>query len=241
MQANEYRHALIANNLANMETVGFKRDLAVIHERLVESKTNPNGLRYADPLFDGQTGGPWVRPTYHSFEQGPLVHTGGTLDVAVQGPSFFTVRDGEQLRYTRDGRFSINERNELVTVAGQGRIKVLDDAGNPIVVPDKDVTISANGTVRSGGAVVARLGLVDVDDTRKLRKVGMNLFSGTDAQRRPATGRLANGFVEGSTVSPVQGLATMIEVSRAYETNARMISLQDTMNGLAVSRVGRIG
>lgn len=242
MQVNEYRQALVANNLANINTVGFKHDLAVIHERRVESQSNPDAFRYADPFYDRLTGGVWVRPTYHSFEQGPLTHTGRPLDVAIQGDGFFVVREGNEIRYTRDGRVVINDEGALVSAAGEGRIKFLDDGGNPVVVDrNRQVTISPDGTVEQDGTRVAKLNVVDVDAPQELRKVGKNLFMATDPTTRPSGSSLRAGFIEGSTVNPVQGLANMIEVTRTYEMNARMITLQDGINGLAVNRVGRIG
>lgn len=241
MQVNEYRQALVSNNMANVNTTGFKHDLAVIHERQVESRTNPEGFLYRNPLLDNMTGGPWVRPTYHAFVQGPL-EKGGSLDVAIEGDGFFTVHDGNEVRYTRDGRMALNDEGELVSVTGEGRIRFLDDSGSPITVDkSKPVEISASGVVEQGGVPVATLGVVDVDDTQKLRKVGMNLFRGDDVRTQSTTSRLCPGFYEGSTVNPVDALTGMIEVSRAYELNARMIQMQDTVNGDAVNRVGRIG
>jgi len=103
------------------------------------------------------------------------------------------------------------------------------------------VEISADGVVEQGGTPVATLGVVDVDDPQKLRKVGMNLFRGEDVRTQPTTSRLRPGFCESSTVNPVDALTGMIEVSRAYELNARMIQMQDSVNEDAVNRVGRIG
>ena len=144
LQVNQYRQEIVTNNLANVETVGFKRDLAVIHERLVESQRSPDGPRYTHGLLDALSGGNWVRPTYTSFEQGDLVRTGGDLDAAINGDGFFTVREGNNLRYTRDGRFTLNRAGELVMVAGEGRVKVVDQSGRPIALdPDgKKITIA---------------------------------------------------------------------------------------------------
>lgn len=241
MQVNEYRQDLIANNLANSETVGFKHDLAVFRERLVESRTDPTGFRFANPVLDEMTGGTWVQPTYHRFEQGALVKTDQPLDVAIEGNGFFTVRDGDQVRYTRDGRFTINPHGELVSTADSGRLRILDDEGNPIQVDrNQPVTISATGVVFQGREPVAELGVVDVDDVQKLRKAGRNVFAGTGETARPSTSRLHPGFVERSTADPVGMLAEMIEAARAYEANARLMGLQDELNGRAVTQIGRI-
>lgn len=245
MQANEYRQDVMANNLANANTVGFKKDLAVLCERLVESRSAPGGLTFGHELLDGLSGGTFVAPTYHSFAQGPLARTGNDLDAAISGDGFFSVRVGNQVRYTRDGRFTLNADNELVMVAGDGRAKVLDEAGLPIVLLPPSAgkpQIGPDGSIRQGSTVVGELGLVEFDDRNVLRKVGANLFQATDGRSRPAQqSNVLAGFVEQSTVNPVDGLATMIEVSRAYQLNANMISLQDGTVGQAVSRVGRIG
>ncbi|HUU84333.1 MAG TPA: flagellar hook-basal body protein [Phycisphaerae bacterium] len=248
MQANEYRQDVLANNLANANTVGFKQDLAVIRERAVEGAGPEGGSTVGDSLFgamDGLSGGSFVAPTYHSFAQGPVTQTHNPLDAAIDGDGFFAVRVGDDLRYTRDGRFTTNADNELVMVANGGRAKVLDDAGAPIVLLPATAgrpRIAADGTIRQGTTVVGKLGLAEFDDRDNLRKVGANLFQATGGRVGPAQrSSVLAGHVEQSTVNPIGGLASMIEVSRAYQLNANMISLQDSTIGQAVSRVGRIG
>lgn len=245
MQANEYRQSVLANNLANANTVGFKKDLAVMRERAVESRTAVDGGGFVHPLLDGLSGGTFVAPTLHSFANGSLETTGNPLDATIDGEGFFTVRVGNDTRYTRDGRFTVNEKNELVMVAGNGRHKVLDQAGAPIVLLPASAgaaRIESDGSVRQGRTVVARLGVAEFADRNELRKVGANLFRATGERPLPATrSKLVPGSVEQSNADPIMGLAEMIEVSRAYQLNAQMISLQDTMIGQAVSRVGRIG
>jgi flagellar basal body rod protein FlgG len=242
LQVNQYRQQLIANNIANSETAGFKHDLAVIHERPMESRTAADGASFGHELLDRLSGGTWVRPTYHSFQQGPLEPTGRGLDAAIQGDGFFTIRDAQGTRYTRDGRFVMNAAGELARAAGDGNAKVLDDAGQPIVIDPKgeEVVIDGNGTVRQGRTVVARLGLAEFADRNVLRKIGNNLFEAGGA--RPLTAGntvVQGGFVEGSTQDPLKGLVEMIEVTRAHEMNARMITLQDQTIGQAANTVGR--
>ena len=188
----------------------------------------------------------FVAPTYHSFAQGPLARTGNDLDVAISGDGFFSVRVGNQVRYTRDGRFTLNADNELVMVANKGRAKVLDESGAPIaLLPPRFAgrpTIGADGTVRQGDTVVGRIGLAEFADRNTLRKVGANLFQATGGRPQPADNTsLMPGMVERSNADPVEGLASLIEVSRAYRLNAQMISLQDSTIVQAVSRGGRIG
>ncbi len=244
MQANQYRQEVMTNNMANVTTVGFKKDLAVMRERLVEGKTAMGG-RFGNDLLDNMSGGSFVTPTYHSFEAGPMRRTGNPLDAAVKGDAFFGVQVGNDVKYTRDGRFAINQNNELIMVANEGRAKVLDESGAPIaLLPGKfgDPVVGANGVIRQGRQTVGKIGLFEFEDRNALRKTGGNLFSLTKGVAKPATSSsLMTEMVEGSTVDPVGGLATMIEVSRAYQLNAQMISLQDSTIGQSVSRLGRIG
>ncbi|MCK4658374.1 MAG: flagellar hook-basal body protein [Phycisphaerae bacterium] len=245
LQVNQYRQEIITNNLANVETVGFKRDLAVIHERPVEAYQNPDGARYGHRLLDRLGGGNWVRPTYTNFDQGSLVHTGGDLDAAIAGDGFFTVREGDDLRYTRDGKFTLNRQGELVMAANQGRTKVLDNAGKAVQINTTDgkIKIAGDGTITqgAGNTVVAKLGVVEFADRQGLRKVGKNLFvSIGDPPRAPQNSQVHGGYIERSAQNPMTGLVEMIEATRAMELNARLITLQDQTIGEAVNKVGRV-
>lgn len=245
LQMNEYRQALAANNMANVDTVGFKRDLALVHERRVEALDNPAAAPFSNARLDALSGGLGVKPTYTSFEQGALEQTGRDLDAALDGEGFFTVSDGAQVKYTRDGRFATNDANELVLVAGGGRHRLLDANGGSIVLGDAaqgPVRIGEDGTLFQGTAALAKLGVVTFDDTTSLRKSGEGLYENVGgAAELPSAARVKGQYVERSTVDPVMALTSMIEVSRAYELNARMITLQDETLGYAVNRVGRIG
>jgi len=245
MQANQYRQNTLANNLANVGTVGFKGDLTVLRERAVESLSGgADGLKFRNLLLDNLSGGTFVAPTYHDFTTGALTPTGNPLDVAVHGDGFLAVRDGDAVRYTRDGRFTTNSRNELVLVAGGGRARVLDQAGAPItLLPNGEPPrVAADGTVRQGDAVAGTIGLHEFSDRNTLRKVGANLFEATAGGAQPArNSTLLAGTVERSTVDPIASLTGLIDASRAFQLNANMISMQDTTMGQAVSRVGRMG
>jgi len=244
LQVNDYRQSVFANNLANVSTTGFKKDLAVIRERAVESRTAPGGARFGHRVLDQLTGGPWVRPTVRSFEPGEFEETGNPLDVALDGEGMLTVGDGTETRFTRDGRMTLNRSGELVMVAGNGRWRVLDQSGGPIRLDPNQrerVRIAANGQIQQGDRVVGRLGLSWFEDPSQLTKVGGNLFMNHGSQRQATSARVRSGFIERSNLNPVDGLAGMVEVSRAYQLNANLISLQDQTVGLAVTTVGRIG
>ncbi len=241
LQLNQYRQAVLANNLANVDTVGFKHDLTVVRERRVASREQPAGAMGTDPLWERMTGGSLVAPTYTSQTQGMLEETGGRLDVALHGDGFFCVQDGEQVRYTRDGRFAINADGELVTASGR---QVLGEGGAPIVVPPTAagrVRITAGGEVRAGEASFGRVQVVGFDDPNLLRKAGANLYEPLGgAAPGQAHASLRPGFIEKSTVDPAAAMVDMIQVSRAYEMNATLVGLADTTLGKAVNDIARL-
>ena len=240
MKVSDHRQALLANNMANANTTGFKQDLAAITQRTIESRSSAGGFGFAHPVLDGMGGGLNVRPSYHDFSQGPIERTGRPLDVAIEGDGFFVVRNEDETRYTRDGQFVLNPNGELVLVAGGGRWRVLDESGSGIVLDEAGgpPVVSQDGTIRQGKTVVARLSLMDTDDRQSLRKIGGNLFDAGDTKMFPVKVRVAAQSREESNVDVMRGLATMIEAARAYEMNARMIQLQDRMTEQAVT-VGR--
>jgi flagellar basal-body rod protein FlgG len=242
MKVNQHRQTILANNMANANTTGFKHDLAMVTQRRVESRASAGGLDYAHPVLDGLVGGLNVRPTCHDFSQGTIEWTGKPLDVAIRGDGFLAVSDGAQTRYTRDGELAINEAGELVLAAGEGRWRVLDDTGARITLSDKGgrVSVSSNGTIRQGDAAVARLGLATADNEASLRKVGENLFDPEGAKMVPIQGEFRPESREESNFDVMSGLVEMIEASRAYQLNATLIQLQDQLSGQAVTTVGRV-
>lgn len=241
MQVSDHRQAVLANNLANAHTPGFKHDLAIVMQRNIESQATPGGLAYKHPVLDGMAGGVNVRPTYHTFDQGSIEHTHRPLDVAIRGDGLFAVSDGPATRYTRDGRFTLNTGGELVLIAGEGRWRVLDDGAAPIVLEPNGgpIKVSADGTIRQGKTAVATLGLMTTEDKQTLRKVGENLFEAT-AEMTPAEARIVPESIESSTFDPLRGLAEMIEATRSFQLNAKMIQIQDALDGQAVGTIGRL-
>jgi len=193
-------------------------------------------------VLDGLPKGVNVKPTYQVFAQGPMERTDRPLDAAIIGDGFFTVSDGSTTRYTRDGRFTVNETGELVMATGNGRWHVLNDAGAPIrTVPGGGkALIDSDGQLRQGGQVIAQLGLQTTDDKQTLRKVGENLFEARAEMREAENARIEPNTIEASTFDVVQGLASMIETTRSFEINASLIQMQDQLTGQAVSTVGRV-
>ncbi len=231
-QAQTFRIDVIANNLANAGTSGFKRDLAVFQSNRpfdLERGTN------ADPP-GGQlnmSGGVTPAQVVTDYATGPLVHSGGPLDVAVAGSGFFQVSDGQKQYLTRNGQFVVSPTGDLLAAASG--MHVLSSTGNPInipvdavkvsITPDAGITITgADGSQAQTG----KLAVVQPDSTRQLQKIGNNLFSytGSVAPAGPDT-QVQQGFYEASGVQPVSEMVELLQASRAFEANVNMIKFQD--------------
>ncbi len=240
MQVNQYRQDVLANNLANIATPGFKPDITVVRERPLASQEGTGDASLSAGNLRGFTGGSFVSPTYTSFAAGPVETTGNPLDVALSGDGFFAVLDGQTTRYTRDGRFSLDESGRLVTASGG--LPVLNDGGGFITVPSQAagrVRIDANGQVRAGRQTFGQVGVVRFADNDSLRKVGGNLLEAFD-RAKPVEPHLQTGAIEGSAVDPTQAMVSMIEVSRAYQMNATLAGLADSTLSRAVNDIARL-
>ena len=236
-KAQDYRQDVIANNLANVNTTGFKRDLALFRQRLAETEESRRGGQYSVRDLDRLGGGVVRGPTATAFTQGPVRKTGVDFDVALVGDGFLMVEDESGQYLTRDGRLSRDAKGNLTS----GGRRVLDQGGSPITVnPAHRLLISSRGDVQQGGATVARLAIVDVPDRSRLRRQGGNVYAmpgGTQPQ--PATAEVRQGFIEQANVDPVRELVALIEASRGFEANMNMIRHQNTTLGRLVNDVLR--
>jgi flagellar basal-body rod protein FlgG len=228
----QMRLDVYSNNLANVNTVGFKADLPVfsIEEKETPSNAIGNPARlspYALPL-DYET----------DFKAGPMQNTGSQLDVAIVGRGFFEVMSPQGPQYTRSGQFSINERGELSTqdgwpVMGQGGAIAID--GNRVDIGD-------DGQVMVDGDIAGVLRVVDFNDPGQLRKSGSTLFK----VENPAAGavdakdyRISQGSLESSNVDPIRTMTEIIESMRVFETYQKIIRAADNATGKTVNEVGR--
>lgn len=241
MQVQDYRQNVMASNLANAETPGFKHDLAVFSERPVESRGSAGGWARIHPLLDNLPGGTFVTPTVHALIQGPLENTGQELDAAINGEGYFAVQDGDETRYTRDGRFAFNRVGELVLAVGEGRLRVLNTEGEPIlrIEGGGETRVDPGGVVRQGNQPIGQIGVFAFEEPDRLRKAGENLFTAGDVEPTVGTGRILPQTLERSTFDPIHGLEEMIKVQRAYQLNAKMLTLQDESIGQSIGTVGR--
>ena len=236
--ASSYRQDVIANNLANVETVSFKRDLALLESRDVASAAG--GTReFTAPMLDGIGGGVFALPTHTDFTPGTLEDTGSSLDVALTDRGFFQVGQGSDTRYTRDGRFVLDTEGYLVTQSRS--LQVLSSEGQPIKLDrDLDIVIDQQGQISQAGAVVASFGVVDFDDTSALRKLGGNLYSAENgAVAQTVVGEMRQGHLESSGVDILREFMEMMRVGGRFQQNVTMIKMQDQMLGEAVTRLAR--
>ncbi len=244
LDAQQTRMAVVSNNLANVNTTGYKRarpvfeDLLYQNVRQVGAQTSQD-TQYPTGMYLGT--GVRIAATEKLYTQGSLVQTGGNFDVAVQGRGFFQVLlpDGSNA-YTRDGSFQIDSQGQLVTATGY-------QVQPPISIPDsaQSVTIGADGTVTVVNAgdpqpvVVGQLQLVDFINSGGLEPRGQNLLAESAASGPPQVGTpglnglgtVVQGSLETSNVNVVEELVAMIETQRAYEMNTRAISTVDQMLG----------
>jgi flagellar basal-body rod protein FlgF len=224
---------IIANNIANMDTSGFKVE-SLMH------KTEPTA-----PAMT--VGGP--RPVKfvaadgvaRDFGQGTMVKTGAALDMAIDGKGFFQIQSPNGPRFTRDGRFTTDPTGRLVT---QGGHPVLDESGGEITIdPEKgQVAIGADGTMSQGDERVGKVGMYQFANAGALEKTGDNLFrNASNLQPEPASDvRLRQGMLETSNVKPVLEITRMVQVTRAYEQMAKMMDSEADLSRRAVERLGRV-
>ncbi len=228
MMVNQYRQDVIANNLANADTVGFKRDLSSFRERLSADEADVRSGP-SHKLLQEMTGGIWLGETVTDYAEGTLRRTDQPLDLALAGPGFFEVRteSGETL-LTRDGRMMPDAQGFLVSVTDGAPL--VGVGGAPIRIDRRGgaVSVDEHGRVRQDGISRGQLMVHEPSDYAGLSKVGASRFRATGTQTeqllRP---RVQQGFVEDSGVQPVREMTGMLEAHRAYQFNAQMITLQD--------------
>ena len=242
VDAQQQRMAVISNNLANVNTTGFKRSRAVFEDLLYQNVRQVGAQSSQDTrLPSGLALGTGVRTvaTEKMFSQGNIVQTDNSLDVAIQGRGFLQILmpDGN-VSYTRDGSFKLDDQGQLVTASGYALQPSVTIPANA-----QSVTIGSDGTVSvavAGSATPTQVGnlqLVDFINPAGLQPMGQNLFQETAASGSPQAGTpglnglgtVSQGFLESSNVNVVEELVNMIETQRAYEMNPKAISTTDSM------------
>jgi flagellar basal-body rod protein FlgF len=222
---------ITANNLANVNTVGFKFESMISNEDPATMPT-PNQPPTAVKFVAGVA-------VARDFTEGSLTQTGSPLDLAIEGRGFFQVNTPSGPRYTRDGRFQMDASGTIVDQDGDQ----VDGGGAIVLDPKKGpVTISANGVVSQSGENVGKISLYNFDSLSALSKDGNNQYR-NDSNLTPTASTSANmrqGFLEQSNVEPVRQITRLIEINRAYDAMNSMLSSTSDLSTSAVQRLGAV-
>ena len=245
--SNMHKLDVYANNLANIETVGFKPNTVYFKERAPERLEDMHpGV---DPQFmlERLGGNIFVNESSIDVSQGDLRPTGNDLDLAIQGDGFFVLRggsgpDAQPVRLTRDGRLTVNADGRLINATSG--LPVLGQDNQPITLnPNEKVEIKTDGSIEQSGSTVAQLRVVTVDEPHALRKVGDSVYEPSQQQGqslRAADGAVRQGFLESSGTNPMKTLSTLIAASKSAAGNAKMMQYHDHLMGQAVNTFGRV-
>jgi flagellar basal-body rod protein FlgF len=215
---------IVANNIANASTTGFRREGVVFSEFIAAMDQDPS-------LSMAHASGRHV-----DLSQATLAQTGGSFDFAIQGEGFFLVETPQGERLTRAGSFTPNAEGELVTPDGH---RLLDAGGAPVFVPpDAKVAMASDGTLSSNGEPIAQIGLWRPADPLALRHQSGTLFDGGELEP-VENGVVLQGMLEDSNVQPVSEIARMIEVQRAYELGQKFLDAEDERVRGVIQALGR--
>jgi flagellar basal-body rod protein FlgF len=247
MMSAMYRQDVFSNNLANLNTVGFKPDMPNVRFREAVTKEDGLGSMPSNDLLERLGGGTSLAANRVSFSQGPLRTTNNPLDVALSGDGFFVLQDGsdpsgDSLRFTRDGRFTRNAQGQLV--AATSGLPVLDDSGRQIQLPQGPVEVHGDGSIRQGAREVAKLRVVDFSDRTSLRKVGQSMLAGSSetlSSMKPAEALVHAGMVEDSAVNEITALMSVTSASREVDANVSLMMKHDRMLELSITQLARVG
>ena len=225
---------VISNNIANMNTTGFKRESPVFEEFLVDVDVQDSTGSHTENLS-------FVRDTLavHDMSNGELKTTGNKFDVAIEGDGFFAVGTPAGTRYTRNGNFGLDDTGRLVTSSGN---PVLDDGGAEIVFSpeETEITIARDGTISTEQGVRNRLQVVDFPNPQQLKLIGDSLWE-ADEQPAPVTGNVVvQGMLEQSNVQPVLEMVRMMETLRSYQSSTELLNAGEDLSRRAVQKLGEV-
>ena len=231
----QMRLELLSNNVANINTIGYKAEKTVFRVDDGAAATPPMpAAGHAQPLS------PYAPPfsAVIDFSQGAIQTTGNPLDVAINGDGFFSIQTPDGVQYTRQGSFTLNTEGVLVTQDGY---PVMGEGGE-IALEEGTVEIDMQGTVYVDGDEAGRLQITDFPNGGSLKKTGNGRFVTTDPAvlgRQPEGTIVRQGHLESANVNPVLAMTEMIETSRAFEAYQKVIQSADEATAKSISEVGR--
>jgi flagellar basal-body rod protein FlgF len=232
---------VVANNIANANTTGYKSSSSVFHEFLMPAARSNQFLgadRVVSFVHD--------RATWTDFSQGPVQPTGNALDVAISGGAFLTVQTPRGERYTRNGALQINSQGQLVTSEG---LQVVGTSGPIVFQPnDRDISIGIDGTisVREGQSTIdaqrGKLKLASFAAPQLLQKDGTSTYTAPAGvtPREPTDAKVTQGAIEKSNVHSVMEMTRMVEITRTYTTIAQILQNQSDMRRAALDKLSEV-
>ena len=222
---------LIANNIANINTTGFKAQRAIFVDYMMPSGSQAGSAdQMAMPTDYG---------TYRDTATGPIQITGNPLDVALSGEGYLTVQGPNGTLYTRGGNLAISNDGTLTDQAGH---PVLDESGSPIVVQqdDKEIAIAKDGVISARRGELAKIGIVKFANPNDLQPQGAGLYNTTDPALPDPDTSIQQGALEGSNVQPITEMSQMIDVQRNYETVANLMQTQNDDEKDMISKLSNV-
>ena len=226
--ANRRSLDVVANNIANMNTTGFKAENVLFEQILQEVGS---GTEIGSEISFVQD-----RAVYRNLTDGGLVETSGPLDMALSGEGFFVIDTPQGERYTRNGNFKLDEEGQIVTSEGH---PLLDINGEPIVIGpnESNIEVAKDGSMATSLGPKTNLNIVTFDNINEMRKVGASLYD-TEQEPFPAdNASVHQGMIETSNVQPILEVTRMIEFSRAYQSAASIISDAEDLQRKAVDEL----
>lgn len=231
---SQQRLEALTNNLANVNTAGYKKDRVAFESFLANVKNPSQGV-----------GTPTDQAALSSvklvtdFSEGPIRHSGNSLDVALEGEGFFVVNTPQGRGYTRQGNFHLDSTGKMVTAEGYPVL----GSGGPITIKGGAVEIDSSGGVAVGGNKVATLTMVDFPKPYPLTKAGSSVFTldGSGAGEQPPKNlKVRQGFLEESNVNAIQEMAQLIDTSRYYDSCVKAVQTYDSLMAKAANELGKV-
>ena len=236
----------VTNNLANATTTGYKREglTSKSFDQMLTVKIKDLSVPYLNEGIGRMSLGVKIGENYTDYSQGSFKETGNTYDLALDGNGFFAVsftdkNGSESVKYTRDGEFTTDVDGYLRTLEGD----YVQGQGGNIMIPTEAarITIDENGDIYADDEYVDTLQIVDFEDYNYIKKYGENLYDivegGTETE---SAAKVRQGYLEMSNINVVKEMVEMITISRAYESNQKLIQTEDEMLDKSVNTVGKV-
>ena len=230
LDAQQRTMDVIASNLANANTAGYKTERVLFSDYLVSQKDTdvaPGGRVLA---FTQD------RATYRDHTAGSLTQTGNPLDLALGGNGFFSVQTPSGVRLTRSGSFALQADGTVVDSAGNS---LLDSGGSPIQLPpgDSKIQIAADGTISGASGQIGKVGVVDVTDLNGLTPEGGKLFRSTVPPQPVAQPKIVQGAIESSNVQPISELTTMMQTERDFQFVTQFVQSENERQQNSIDKI----